>query len=168
MAEENTGNEDVKPAEETPQNSIEQKLKDQEARFKAEIAGLNRKNSELINSLKEKETASMSIEERIAKIEKEKAEADARANLVEAFAEQGLSDDWRKLFTISDPKDRAIVLKGLLDDYKGSVAKEITGEFSRNPNDINDSKRMVSMEELKGKSPQEINKLWAEGRIKAS
>jgi small-conductance mechanosensitive channel len=147
---------------------IEQALKDQEARFKSEIAGLNRKNTELSQILKEKETASMSIEERIAKIEKEKAEADARANLVEAFAKQGLSDDWRQLFTISNPTDRAVVLKGLLEDYKGQIAKEMTGEFKRSPDDISTSKRAVTLEELKGKSPTEINQLWAEGRIRAS
>ncbi len=147
----------------------EQKIHDIEVRHKAELAGLNRKVTELTDSLTLKSRSSDTVEERINALEADRDSAVRRAESVEAFGKAGLKDEWRQLFTVKSPDDQAGMLNTMLETYKSNVMQEMAGEFKRSPDDMNaDGARSFSMDQLKGKSTKEINALWAQGRIKGS
>ena len=168
MSDENIQQNDPNQEAQSPQgqeNDFEKRIQDLETKYKSEIAGLNRKNSELQKILKDKEKAGMSVEERMAALERESQEAKARLRMVEAFAEAGLDDQWRQALTLSDPVDQAKMIKGLVEQVKAEAVKGTVGEFSRNPKDIS-GERTYSLADLKGKSMKEINTLWAKGLIK--
>jgi len=147
-------------------SDVEQKAHDIEVRHKAELAGLNRKNTELQDRITAKERAGASVEERINALEAENVVANRRADAVEAFGKAGLKDEWRQLFSVKDPGEQAGILNTMLSDYKQTITKEMAGEFSRSPDDIGSAgKSSFTMRQLEGKSPKEINQLFAEGRI---
>ena len=167
MSDEQTMTEEPK-TEDTQAVDWEQKFKDQETRFKAELAGLNRKNTELSKTLSEKEKEGMSVEERVKAIEAREHEAVRRAEAVEAFAKAGHNDSWRQLFTIKDPVEQAETLGTMLAEYKREISKQLASEYGRNPETaLDSSKREYSMEDLKGMDPDKINKLFEEGRVKS-
>jgi len=149
-------------------SDVEQKAHDIDVRHKAELAGLNRKNTELQDRITSRDKAGASVEERINALEADRDSAVRRANAVEAFGQAGLKDEWRQLFTVKDPTEQAGMLTTMLSDYRQDVTKEMAGEFSRAPDDIGSSgKSSFTMKQLDGKSPKEINQLYAEGRIVA-
>ena len=140
------------------------------AEYENQLRGLNRANSQLKKELDERTSAGKSIEERIAAIEKARVEAERRAATMEAFGKHGLSEDFRSLFDLDDPEDRAKTLKSLLEGYTKEATKKVASEFLRDPETPRDgtSGRQYSVDQLKGMSPQEINKLWNSGRIKGT
>ena len=147
--------------------ALMEKIQDLETRSKAEIAGLNRRNTELQKALEDKEKAGMSIEERFAQLEKENQEAKLRVATVEAFATAGVADEWRQALTLHDPKDQATMIKGLIEGIKSESVKSVAGEFARDPSKLgSEGLTPVSVEDLKGKNPAEINALWAKGLVK--
>ena len=149
-------------------SDVEQKAHDIDVRHKAELAGLNRKNTELQDRITSRDKAGASVEERINALEADRDSAVRRANAVKAFGQAGLKDEWRQLFTVKDPTEQAGMLTTMLSDYRQDVTKEMAGEFSRAPDDIGSSgKSSFTMKQLDGKSPKEINQLYAEGRIVA-
>ena len=136
------------------------------SKFKGEIAGLNRKNTELQNVLDAKKKEGQSIEERLASLESEKLQAIKRAETVEAFAHAGLDDSWRTALSADNPEVQAQAIKDLLEGVRAKTAEELSKQFNVDPEKhIDGSARMLTAESLKGKSPDEINKLWSEGRI---
>jgi len=156
------------PVDEPVLSDVEQHAHDIEVRHKAELAGLNRKNSELQEKLKSRELAGASVEERINALELDRDSAVRRAEAVEAFGQAGLKDEWRQLFSVKDPTEQAGILNTMLSEYKQTITKEMAGEFSRSPDDIGSpGKSSFTMRQLEGKSPKEINQLYAEGRIVA-
>ncbi len=128
--------------------------------------GLNRKNRELKDSLDEKTEAGRSVEERIAALEADKVKAERRAATVSAFAEAGVPDEFRRVFDIDDPTERASAMRDLLEDRDRATTKRVASEFNRNPDEMGkDSGKVVRMEDLKNMDPKEINALWEEGRV---
>jgi hypothetical protein len=148
-------------------NTELEKLK---ANYENQLRGLNRANSLLKKELDEKTSAGKTVEERIASIEKERDRADRRAATMEAFGKHGLTEDFRSLFDIDDPDERAGTLKTLLDNHTKEAIKKTAADFLRDPESVPDgsSGRSYTVDQLKGMSPQDINKLWAAGRIKGS
>ena len=165
MAEEqNLQAETSAPAAENPEIA---KLK---ADFENQLRGLNRANSQLKKELDERSAGSKSVEERLAMMEKENQAVKRRAATMEAFGKYGLSEDFRALFDIDDPEDRAKTLKELLENHTKEATKKVASEFLREPEAPRDgsSGRQYTVEQLKGMSPAEINKLWSEGRVKGA
>jgi len=139
------------------------------ADYENQLRGLNRANSALKKELDERSATGKTVEDRIAALEREKSIAERRAATMEAFGKQGLSEDFRALFDLDDPLDRAKTLKSLLDDYTRDVQKKAAAEFLRDPETPRDgSSAQYTVEQMKGKSPEEINRLWAAGKIKGS
>jgi len=140
------------------------------ANYENQLRGLNKANSQLKKELDERTSAGKSVEERIAAIERARVDAERRAATMEAFGKHGLSEDFRGLFDLDDPEDRAKTLKSLLEDYTKEATKKVASEFLRDPEAPRDggSSRTYTVDQLKGMSTQDINKLWAEGRIKGS
>jgi hypothetical protein len=171
MSDEEMTTEEPKAEEaQTPEVSDwEQRFKDLETKFNAEKSGLMRRNTQLEKVLAEKEKASMTVEERIQALEAEKQKAELRAQAVEAFGKAGLEDEWRQLFDVQDPEARAETLNAMLADYKRRVTQEVATEYGRKPDaSLDDSKREYKVSDLKGMSPEQINKLYAEGRVKGA
>lgn len=93
------------PVETKVDNSLDAKLAEIEKRWKSEISGLNRRNSELEKALQEKELSALSEKERAAKeIELAKAEKDRILAETEAIKTDRL-------------KEKAIMDKGLPLDF---------------------------------------------------
>ena len=157
------------PAAEAQPQAETSELAKIKADYDNQLRGLNRANSQLKKELEERSAGTKSVEERIAALEREKHAAERRAATMEAFGKHGLSEDFRSLFDIDDPIDRAKTLKSLLDDYTKDVQKKAASEFLREPEAARDpSIRQYSVDQLKGRTPQEINKLWSEGKIKGA
>lgn len=138
--------------------------------YENQLKGLNRANSALKKELDERSASAKSVEDRIAILEREKQATDRRAATMEAFGRHGLTEDFRSLFDIDDPEDRAVTLKGLLENHVKDATKKVASEFLRDPEAPRDgaSGRTYTVAQLKGMSPAEINKLWKEGRVKGS
>lgn len=133
---------------------------------KRELAGVNGKVTELTKTLDKKTLEGQSIEERLASLEADKTAAVKRADSVEAFAKAGLSDDWRGVLAMNDPVAQAEALNGLIAGVKTKASEELSKEFNVDPEKhLDGSKRQFTAEDLKGKSPAEINRLWDEGRV---
>lgn len=148
------------------QELIQKAIEEATIKFKGEIAGLNRKNSELQSILDAKKKEGQSIEERLANLENEKLQAIKRAETVEAFAQAGLDDSWRTALSLGNPAEQAQAIKDLLESVKAQTSEELSKQFNVDPEKhLDGSARMFTAEALKGKSPEEINKLWSEGRI---
>lgn len=159
------------PTTEEPQapevSDWEQRFKDLETKFNAEKSGLMKRNSQLEKTIIEKEKSSMTVEERIQALEAEKQLAEARAQAVEEFGKAGLKDEWRQLFDVKDPASRAETLNAMLSEFKREVTQNVASEYGRNPEAaLDDSKRDYTMADLKGMDPEQINKIFAEGRVK--
>ena len=153
------------------QTIVDAELAKAKENYENQMRGLNRSVSNLQKELAEKNAAGKSIEERTADIERELQSARARAATMEAFGRKGLTEDWRSLFDIKDPEARADALAGLLEDHTKSIQKQIATQFVRDPEQSpgdNNGPRMYTPEQLKGMKPDEINKIWNEGRVKAS
>ena len=145
---------------------LKQKILDLETGHKSQLAGLNRKNTELTKDLDDRIRAGQTVEERIAALETENLSAVRRADAVEAFGQAGLKDEWRQLFTIKDPAEQAKALTSMLSEHTEVTAKKLASEFSKSPDDIiQTGKRSYTLKELEGKSPREINALWETGRV---
>jgi hypothetical protein len=140
------------------------------ADYENQLRGLNRANSLLKKELDEKSASGKSVEDRIATLEKERQVAQRRADTMEAFGKHGISEDFRALFDLEDPLDRAKTLKSLLEDYTRDVQKKAAAEFLRDPEAPRDggSNQQYTVEQMKGRSPEEINRLWSAGKIKGS
>jgi hypothetical protein len=147
---------------------LDNQIDDVKKNYAAEISGLSRTNTKLKKDLDTKETSGKSVEERIAKLEKVATDANSRADTMEAFGKAGLSEDWRELFDISDPTERATVLKGLLEDHAKNVSKKTATSLIRDPEKVGGGKTMYTMEQAKDLGPKEINRLYSEGRIIAN
>ncbi len=144
---------------------LDNQLDAQRGKYETEISGLSRANTQLKKDIETQETSGKSIEERMAALERGKADSDLRADTMEAFGKAGLSEDWRELFDITDPTERATALKGLLEDHTKGVRKETATSLIRDPEKVGDSKTMYTMEEARNLGPKEINRLYSEGRI---
>jgi hypothetical protein len=171
MSDEQTMTEEPKTEEPKDTKAVdwEQRFSDLEKKFNAEKSGLMRRNSELEKTIAAKEKEGMSVEERIRAIETREAQAVRRAEAVEAFAKAGHRDEWRQLFDIESPSERAEALTAMLSDYRREVTKELSAEFGREPaSSLDDAKREYTMDDLKGLPPEKINKLFEEGRIKGA
>lgn len=168
MSEEMSQETTVETAEVSPeiQAIIDAKLAEADEKYAREIRGLNKANTKLQNEVKEKSLAGKTIEERTAAIEKELQEARNRAATMEAFGRQGLSEDWRSLFDLKDPEERAATLKDLLETHTKGVQKEIATQFVTDPETPdNGGSRKYTMAQLKGRSEAEIKQLIEEGRV---
>jgi hypothetical protein len=118
--------------------------KDIESRFKKEISGLNRRNSELEKELEEARKKEMSKEERLEferkKVEQMQSElTETRAGLLRSniAAETGLGSKAIEFLTGSDEetiRDRAAKLKALIDLASETKTKaEIEQRFKSSP-----------------------------------
>lgn len=148
------------------QTILDAKVAEIEAKYSSQLKGLDRSNTKLQKELHEKDLAGKTIEERIAAIERDKVKAETRAATMEAFGRAGLSEDWRSLFDITDPEDRAMALKDLLEEHSKGIQKEVATQFVRDPEQPADNgTRKYTMAQLKGKSETEIKELMKEGRV---
>lgn len=140
------------------------------ADYENQLRGLNRANSQLKKELDERALAGKTVEERIAAIEKGKIAAEKRAETMAAFGKHGLSEEFRSLFDLDDPEERAATLKGLLENHTKEATKRVATDFLRDPEAPRDGStgRTYTVDQVKGMSTQDINKLWVEGRIKGS
>jgi predicted nucleic acid-binding Zn-ribbon protein len=164
------------PQEQTPELSPEMqeilsaKAAEIEAKYQNELRGLNRTITNYKKEIDEKTLAGKSVEERIAAIEADRQRAQQKMATMEAFSRAGLSEDWRGLFDVSDPEDRANTLKSLLEDYSKGIQKKTASQFIREPSEGGEGggQRTYTVAQLKGLSAEEINKLWNEGRVKGA
>lgn len=145
---------------------IDRSIAAKEDIFKRELAGLNKKNTELATKLSDGDSKSKTVEDRIAAIEKERDLERSRANNVEAFAHAGLSDDWRTAIDNPNPIERAQAIKELIDAETANAASALAAKLGQGDDvPLGSVKRTYKMAELKGKDPATINKLFEDGRI---
>lgn len=132
----------------------------------ARIRKLDHNNTNLQKELEKRDKAGMSLEERMAVIEREREEATNRASTIEAFADSGLGEDWRRVFEESDPYKRADGVTQLLKQHEQDVAKKLATELgTAGAPELSGGKPQYSMEDLKGMSEAEINRAFKEGRV---
>ena len=169
MSEEMPQEEIVTTPEVSPevQSIIDARIAEAEEKYSAQLRGLDRSNSKLQKELSEKSLAGKTIEERTAAIEKELQESRNRAATMEAFGRAGLSEEWRSLFDLKDPEERANTLKDLLEEHTKSIQRAIATQFVRDPETPDDTGlRQYDLKQLEGMDPLEIKQLMKEGRVK--
>ena len=148
---------------------IDTKIAERAEEYEKQLRGVNRANSKLTMELNEKSVAGKTVEERLEAIERERLVAVRRADTMSAFSRNGLSEEWRGLFDLEDPEERAAALKDLLENERKTIQKTTATQFSRDPEPVpGEGPRSYTVDQLRGKSVDEINKLWNEGRVKAS
>lgn len=139
----------------TPQaeiQDIEKIKKELEERFKAEIAGLNRKVSEAEKKAKELEKSKMTAEE-LAKAEKEELEAER--NALKARARELAIKD--ALVDVGLPKDLAKSISGETEEEIRASAKALKGLLDAQAKALADAeiqKRFGGKEPVGGKSEE--------------
>lgn len=130
------------------------------------VRKLDRQNTDLRKDLERKDNAGKTFEERLATIEGEREKATERARTVEAFADAGLGESWRKVFEEKDPFKRADMVRELLKSHEQDVAKKLATELdTAGAPELKGGKPQYSMEDLKDMSEADINKAFAEGRV---
>lgn len=137
--------------------------------LKKEINGLNRKNSELDANLREAGNSKSTVEDRLAQLEEERLASRKHTAELEAFGEAKLDVEWLKPFNTDDPYERATLLKELLADNERKVATDLGRQLGgRAPiqNRRTPDKESFTTEDLRGLSSDEINRLWAEGKVR--
>ena len=135
----NTGADVVTPTGE-PQNQaddVSAKLAEIEKRHKAELAGLNRKISELEKVKQTIELSKMSEEERAAKerelfnAERQKFDAErAEYRRLSAVASEGLSPEFAKLISATDPDEIMAQVKFFKDNIAAEAEKKAKAEIA--------------------------------------
>lgn len=107
-----------------------------------------------------------SVEERLAAIEAERDSERKRADTTEAFSKAGLSNDFRELFSVDDPSERADRLASLLESRDSAMRAEIVSELTVTPGESSNSgSGRISPEDAKNMTPKEINDAFASGRL---
>ena len=89
------------------------------------VRKLDKQNTDLRKDLERRDSGSKTLEERLAIIEREREEANNRARTVEAFADAGLGEPWRRTFEEADPYKRADMVRELLKSHEADVAKKL-------------------------------------------
>lgn len=120
-----------------PADDISAKLAEIEKRHKAELAGLNRKVSELEKVKQNLELSKMSEEERAAKereifdSERKKFDAErAEYRRLSAVANEGLSPEFAKLISATDPDEIAAQVKLLKENVTAEAEKKAKAEIA--------------------------------------
>jgi hypothetical protein len=145
------------------QNDVDKQVADLMAR----VRKLDQNNTNLQKELEKRTSGSKTLEERMAIIEREREEANNRARTVEAFADAGLGEPWRRVFEEADPYRRAEGVRELLKVHESDVAKNLATNLGTAgaPEMRGDGKPQYSMKDLEGMSEADINKAFREGRI---
>lgn len=155
-----------KPLEAVPQETQAEADK-RYAELMERVRKLDRQNTDLRKDLERKDSGSRTMEERLAIIEQEREEANNRARTVEAFADAGLGESWRRVFEEKDPFKRAEDVRTLLKAHEQDVAQKMATEIGTAgaPEIGKSGKPSYTMEELANMSEAEINKAFNEGRV---
>lgn len=133
------GEDEVKPTGEAaqPVDDIAAKFAEIEKRHKAELAGLNRKVSELEKAKQSIELSKMTEEERAAK-EREIFEADrkrfdmerAEYRRLSAVANEGLSPEFAKLISATEPDDITAQVKMIKESVAAEAERKAKAEIA--------------------------------------
>ena len=148
---------------------IDAKVAEKVNDYDKQLRGVNRQNSKLTMELQEKSVAGKTVEERLEAIERERVNAVRRADTMSAFSRNGLGEEWRGLFDLEDPEERASALKDLLEAERKNVQKTVATQFSRDPEPVpGDGSRSYTVDQLRGKSVDEIRTIMAEGKVRSA
>lgn len=155
--------EPLKVVQETEQNESDKRVSELMAR----VRKLDQNNTNLQKELEKRNREGQTIEERLAMIEQEREQATERARTIEAFADSGLGESWRRVFEESDPYKRADGVKELLKSFEQDVTKKLATNLgtAETPELGKSGKPVYTMEELESMSEAEINRAFDEGRI---
>lgn len=131
------------------------------------VRKLDRQNTDLRKDIEKRDSGAKTVDERLAELERERDEARNKSRTVEAFADAGLGENWRKVFEEPDPFKRAEGVRSLLKETESNVAKKLATELGTagTPAVGQSGKPQYTMDDLKDMSEAEINKAFAEGRV---
>jgi len=179
--------EEEKQEEKSPESQIDAKFKEIEERYKKQLDGLNRRNSELENTLNEMKKEKMSEKEKAqfelqeARKERERIEAEAkqyRVGLLKAQAinEAGLTSEAAEFITAEDEEEIREQLARFKDflDKSFKSREEYLGRFGKGtpPKSGDSADRKIEdytekeLEALAKTNPKKLDDLIYEQRIR--
>lgn len=161
-----TGVEQSEPLRAVEQNEVEKSDKER-SDLMARIRKLDQANTNLKKDLEKRDREGKTVDERVAILEREREQATERARTIEAFADSGLGESWRKIFEESDPYKRADGVNELLKQHTADVTKKLATELgtAEAPELGKSGKPFYTMQELEAMSEADINKAFKEGRV---